>query len=289
MTKRVLLTGSTGALGQVLAGRLRADPAGFTIFTPGRGERDDPLDLRDGDQIVRTIERTRPDLILHLAATFSNDFDKAYAVNVAAARHMLEAVEASGQPVRVVLVGSAAEYGAVAADENPIGEDHVLRPVSIYGITKAWQTELAYLHASRGTNVVVARIFNLTGPHLSERLFVGRLLKQIDEIRRGERAQIEVGPLSAVRDYLPINDAVTQLLAIADFGEAGKVYHVASGHPVKMRELLVRELAAHGLDESVVVEGAGLTNRRGYDVPAIYADMARTTALLKKQETHAEH
>lgn len=289
MTRKVLLTGSTGALGQAVARRLHAEPGRFIVFAPGRGKRDYPLDLRDSEQIARTVERTRPDLILHLAATYSDDFDEAYAVNVAATRYLLAAVEASGQPVRVVLVGSAAEYGAVTTDENPISEDHVLRPVSIYGITKAWQTELAYLYASRGTDVVVARIFNLTGPQLSERLFVGRLHKQIEELRRGERERIEVGPLSAIRDYLPINDAVTQLLAIADFGEPGKVYHVASGRPVAMREVLARELAAHGLNESVVVEGAGLTNRRGYDVPSIYADIARTAALLKKQEAHADH
>jgi nucleoside-diphosphate-sugar epimerase len=288
MTRKVLLTGSTGALGQVLASRLRAVPDGFTVFAPRRAECDDPLDLRDGDQIARAIERTRPDLILHLAATFSNDFDEAYAVNVAATRHMLKAVELSGQPVRVVLVGSAAEYGAVASDENPIREDHVLRPVSVYGISKAWQTELAYLHASRGVNVVVARVFNLTGPQLSERLFVGRLHKQIGELARGERTCIEVGPLSAIRDYLSIDDAVTQLLAIADFGEAGKVYHVASGQPVTMRELLIRELAAYGLHESIIVEGEGLTNRCGFDVPAIYADISRTIALLKKPENHGE-
>lgn len=289
MTRRVLLTGSTGALGRAIACRLRASPGDFAIFAPGRGESDDALDLRDATQIRRAVERARPDLILHLAATFSNDFDEAYAVNVAATRHLLEAVEASGSPTRVVLIGSAAEYGAVAADENPISEDHVLRPVSVYGITKAWQTELAYFHASRGTDVVVARIFNLTGPHLSERLFVGRLHRQIDELRRDERTQIEVGPLSAVRDYLPIDEAVTQLLAIAEYGEAGRVYHVASGRPVTMRDLLVRELAVHGLHESIVVEGASLTNRRGYDVPSIYADIARTIALLKKQGFHAEH
>lgn len=289
MTRKVLLTGATGALGQALVSRLRASPADFTVFAPRRGEHDDSLDLRAGDQIARVIERTRPDLIMHLAATFTAEFDEAYAVNVAATRHMLETVEVLGHPVRVVLIGSAAEYGLVTANENPIGEDHVLRPVSTYGLTKAWQTELSYLHASRGANVVVARIFNLTGPHLSERLFVGRLHKQIDEFRRGERARIEVGPLSAIRDYIQIEDAVTQLLTIADFGEAGKVYHVASGRPVTMRELLIRELATHGLDESIVVEGAGLTNRRGQDVPSIYADIARTVALLKKQEPHAEY
>lgn len=289
MSRRILITGATGALGRALTTRLCAMASDIILFTPGRGNADNPLNLLDCDQIRCAVERTRPDMILHLAATFSDDFDEAYAVNVAATRHLLAAVESSGRPVRMVLIGSAAEYGAVTPGENPVSEDHVLRPVSVYGITKAWQTELAYLHASRGTDVIVARIFNLVGPHLSERLFIGRLHKQIEEIRRGERTQIEVGPLSAIRDYLSIEDAVSQILTIAEFGEAGKVYHVASGRPVTMRELLVGELAAHGLDESIVIEGAVLTNRRGYDVPVIYADITRTTALLKKVKNHAKY
>lgn len=285
MSRRILITGATGALGRAFTRRLRAMSSDFILFMPSRGNADCSLDLRHPDQIQYAFERAHPDLILHLAATFSDDFDEAYAVNVAATRYLLAAVEASGRRVRVLLVGSAAEYGPVTPDENPISEEHVLHPVSVYGLTKAWQTELAYLHAQRGTDVVVARIFNLLGPHLSERLFVGRLHKQIDEIRRGERSRIEVGLLSAMRDYLAIDDAVTQLLAIVDYGEAGKVYHVASGQPISMRELLVRELTAHGLDESIVVEGAALTNRRGYDVPVIYADMTRTNALLEKRKT----
>lgn len=289
MSRRVLITGSTGALGRGLLSRLQWNSSDLIALTPGRRNDDEPLDLMDPVQIRRAIERAQPDLILHLAATFSNDFDEAYLVNVAAARHLLEAVEACDRRVRVVLVGSAAEYGAVTPDDNPITEDHVLRPVSVYGLTKAWQTELAYLHASRGVNVVVARIFNLVGPHLSERLFIGRLYKQIDELRLGARTLIEVGPLSAIRDYLSIDDAVLQLLAVSDLGDAGRVYHVASGRPVTMREMLVRELGAHGLDESIVVEGPALSNRRGYDVPAIYADMTQTTALIEKRKNHVTY
>jgi nucleoside-diphosphate-sugar epimerase len=289
MSKRVLITGATGALGRALTSRLRATSSDVILFTPSRTDAEYALDLQDRDQIRHAVERLRPDLILHLAATFSNDFDEAYVVNVAATRCLLAAVEASSQPVRVVLAGSAAEYGLVSADENPISEDHVLRPVSVYGITKAWQTELAYLHASRGTDVVVARIFNLVGPHISERLFAGRLYKQIKEIRSGNRIKIEVGSLSAIRDYLSLNDAVSQLLAVTEFGDAGRVYHVASGQPVTMRELIIRELAAQGLDGSIVVEGAALSNRSGYDVPAIYADMTQTITLLDRQRNHVKY
>lgn len=289
MSRRVLITGATGALGQTLMTRLVANPSAFVVIAPSRNDDCDPLDLRHHDQIVRTVERTRPDLIMHLAATFSNDFDEAYAVNVNATRHMLKAVEESALPTRVVLIGSAAEYGLVSVAENPIFEDRVLRPVSIYGMTKAWQTELAYVHARLGVNVVVARVFNLIGRGLSERLFIGRVHKQVDELRRGERVRIEVGPLSAVRDYISIDDAITQILAIADYGEAGEVYHVASGQPVTMRELLARDLAAHGLHDSIVVEGSDLSNRRGYDVPSIYADISKTAALLKKWGTDVTH
>jgi len=289
MSRRLLITGASGALGRAVVSRLREISNDFIVFAPKRCGSINSLDLLDADQIRCTIEHINPDLILNLAATFSENFDEACAVNVMAPRYLLEAVKASGRPIRLVLVGSAAEYGVVTPSENPIREDHVLRPVSVYGITKAWQTELAYLYASRGADVVVARIFNLIGPYISERLFVGRLYKQIDEIRSGKRTQVEVGPLSAIRDYLPVSDAASYLLAIADFGKVGKVYHVASGRPVTMRELIVRELAAHGLDESIIIEGTAFSNRSGYDVPAIYADITETTALLYRRTNHVEY
>ena len=286
MINRILITGATGALGRVLAARLRENSSEVVVFTPGRANANDPLDLLDRDQIRRAIDRACPDLIFHLAATLSTDFDVAYSVNVTVARHLLEEIEACDRRVRVVLVGSAAEYGAVTPDENPIREDHVLRPVSVYGITKAWQTELAYLQASRGTDVVVARIFNLMGPYISPYLFAGRLYKQFDELRSGSRSKIEVGPLSAIRDYVSIDEAVSQLCAISKLGEAGRVYHVASGQPVAMRELISRELIAQGLQNTIVVERATFSNRSGYDVPAIYADTTQTTALLNKQKNY---
>lgn len=284
MTTKVLITGSSGALGRVLTDRLETDLARYQVIAPRRGDAGDRLlDMRDAHRIAESIAHHRPEMILHLAATFSSDFEEAYSINVAAAHHILSTVAELALSTRVLLVGSAAEYGVVEAHENPVAESRVLRPVSVYGITKAWQTELAYLYAGRGVDVVVARIFNLVGPDLSERLFVGRLRKQIDEIRRGERGCIEVGSLSASRDYITIEDAATQLLAIAELGDPGKVYNVGSGLPITMKELLYRELAHNNLTEITVVEAAEATDRRGYDVPIIYADVSRIAELLARR------
>jgi len=184
----------------------------------------------------------------------------------------------------VLLVGSAAEYGAVAIEENPIREDHALHPQSVYGLTKSWQTQLAGFYARRGVQVVVARLFNLEGPGLSTRLFVGRVQAQIEEVRKGVRSAFEFGPLGAIRDYVDSDEAARQMLAVALRGEPGQVYHVGSGKPVTMRTLLERLLASQEIAGIPVHESPALTNRAGYDVPAIYADMTKTLQLMGEGE-----
>lgn len=287
--KTVLVTGATSALGHAVISRLRRDGHHRVIATSRHcDDAEGQLDVRDHVKFAATINRTEPDLVLHLAATFTGNFGEAYAINVEATRHLLNAVLQSGCRTRVLLVGSAAEYGVVRPDENPIREDRALIPVSIYGLTKAWQTQLAGFYASRRVDVVVARIFNLDGPGLSERLFVGRLQKQIEEVMAGRRSVIELGPLSAVRDYVSTDEAVDQLLAIAAYAEPGRVCHVASGIPVTMREMLARYLTKHGLDASIVREAAELSNRIGYDVPEIYADVTSTLRLMGAWRASAE-
>ncbi|MDD2799966.1 MAG: NAD-dependent epimerase/dehydratase family protein [Methylococcales bacterium] len=284
--KTVLVTGATGALGQAVIAYLHNTGNYQVIATSRHGDDENifSLDVSNAKQFSAVINRTKPDLLMHLAATFVNDFDEAYAVNVDATRHLLNTVQKSGLAMRILLVGSAAEYGAIRPKENPIREDHALNPVSIYGLSKAWQTQLAGLYASQGMDVVVARVFNLNGKGLSERLFIGRLQKQIDEVLAGRKSVIELGPLSATRDYLTLDEAVEQIVAIAEYAVAGRVYHVASGVPITMRELLNHYLTLNQLDASIVQESAALTNRSGYDVPVIYADVTNTMQLMQLEK-----
>jgi GDP-4-dehydro-6-deoxy-D-mannose reductase len=281
--KTVLVTGASGALGHAVIAYLRDTGKYRVIATSRHGDNENifSLDVSNTEQISAAINRTKPNLLLNLAATFINDFDEAYAVNVDAPRHLLDTVKKSGLNIRVLLVGSAAEYGAIRPEENPIKEDHALNPVSIYGLSKAWQTQLAGFYASQGMDIVVARVFNLNGGRLSERLFIGRLQKQIDDVLAGRKSVIELGPLSASRDYLTLNEAAEQITAIIEHGTSGQIYHVASGIPITMRKLLNRYLTINKLDASIVQESTSLTNRTGYDVPVIYADISNTLQLMK--------
>ena len=282
--KVVLVTGAAGALGRAVVEKLEKEKRCRVIPTSRHGgvlRR--ALDVSNRDQIAAFIEGERPDVILHLAATYSADLKEAYTANVEASHNILECLHRSGMQTRVLLAGSAAEYGAVREEECPIPEDRALMPMSVYGLTKAWQTQLAGLYARLGVDVVIARIFNLDGPGLSDHLFLGRLQRQILELSKGERSLIEVGSLSATRDYVTIEQAAEQILAIAEYANTGGVFHVASGIPIRMREILCQYLVNHNLDASIVREDAALSNRVGFDVPAIYADMTQTKKLLNRR------
>jgi nucleoside-diphosphate-sugar epimerase len=282
--KKVLITGAAGAFGRVVVAHINAQ-GGFQIVSlvkdsiegmPGEIVH---CDLRNSEQISDVLESVRPDLILHLAATFTGSLEETYRANVEPARHILDLVERDGLKSRVVLIGSAAEYGVVQPEENPISEDHVLFPVSVYGVSKAWQTQLVGLYAGRGIDVLCARIFNLFGPGVSDRLFAGRLLRQIQEVLAERKSVIEVGSLTAVRDYVSMDEAVHQLIDITNYGAKGEVYHVGSGVPISMYEFLRLQLECHGLDQSIVRVSPDFSNRHGYDVPVIYANMQKTKAL----------
>jgi GDP-4-dehydro-6-deoxy-D-mannose reductase len=279
--KTVLVTGAEGALGKAMLALLERK-GGWQVFATSRRPADErwlALDVSDRAQVFRVIADTTPDLVLHLAATLSDKLDEATAINVEGARNLCDAVLASRHPSRVLLTGSAAEYGAVQATDNPISTQHPLEPVSVYGSTKAAQTALGLDYARQGVDVVIARIFNLDGPGISERLFVGRVQKQIAAIKAGQQTRLRVGPLSAIRDYVPLATAAEQILDIAERGTRGSVYHVGSGRGISMSELLQQYLERNGLDFSLVDEDSGHSTHRGYDVPAIFADMSGTTAL----------
>lgn len=280
--KKVLVTGASGGLGQVVVRQLKRS-GDFSVVTISRTagvNSDFQLDVCDRDEVFKVVISVQPDFIFHLSASFSNEFSEAYSTNVEATRHFLDASELLKDRPRIVLIGTAAEYGIVSPEENPVPETRALKPVSIYGLTKAWQTQLGLLFAARGADVMVARIFNINGPHISNRLFIGRVQEQIKEVLAHKKSTVDVGPLSAIRDYINIDDAADQILAIAKKGLSGKVYNVASGKPIQMRELLKHCLKECNLDVSIINEAPENSSRTGYDVPEIFADVSNVRQLM---------
>jgi nucleoside-diphosphate-sugar epimerase len=277
-----LVTGARGALGRVLSSWLRAHSTDPVLSSSRACEAQDclPCDLTNRIAVRDLVRHVRPRVIFHLAGTFSNEFEVDLASNTLAARNFFDAIVEQSLGTRIVVMGTAAEYGVVLPQDNPIAEDRVLRPVSVYGVTKAMQTQIAGYYAHQhGVDVVIARMFNLFASGLSDRLFVGRVERLIDQYRRGEVDTIDVGNLDNQRDYVSVDDAITQISQIAARGRSGEIYHVASGRPTAVREVLNRMLGIAGVPVSAVRERTRDRAAVGYDSPLIYADMRRTLAL----------
>jgi nucleoside-diphosphate-sugar epimerase len=287
---KILITGAAGFTATHLAKELaaRSGPAAGRnelFFTGIRADRPEhcadyiQCDLSQFEPVRQLIDSIRPDRIYHLAGSFSNTYELDYQANVLSTRNVLESVLRAQSGARVLLVGSSAEYGTVTADDNPIREDHPLKPISIYGLTKVFQTQLMdYYCRVNKLNIVMARTFNIFGKGMSNRLFVGRLHEQIDKYRRGEIEKITVGNLKSKRDYIDIADAVKLYEAIMAGGKAGEIYNVGSGSSIKIHDLLTRMLAEAGLTHDVVEEQV-FPQKSQNEVADIHADMSKTNAI----------
>ena len=185
----ILITGATGFVGSHLLKHLRQQQTDRCIALARRPMQDPDsvlCNLEDLQQVTSVLKKIQPSVIYHIAGSFSNNYEIDYKSNVLCAKNLLDALVELQFPCRLVLMGSAAEYGEVATANNPISEQQILQPISIYGWTKAAQSQLASVYAqSFGVDVMVARTFNLIGEGASDKLFIGRVQKQINAVLAG--------------------------------------------------------------------------------------------------------
>ena len=277
-----LVTGARGLLGRHLVAALRRR-TGWELHEVVRGEPQNDTELQcelsDATSVAGLLTATQPDCIFHVAGSFSNVFDVDLRNNVLAAGHLLAWVAESKPHTRIVVTGSAAEYGPVERESNPVVETHPTRPRTVYGVTKLLQTELcSFYWRTFGVRVVVARVFNLLGPGASERLFVGSVEQQIRRVLDNSLDCLEVGNLDGIRDYLSPAAAADALITLMSFGVPGEVYNVGSGVPVSVRTVLQAMLADAGLPDCCVRERPG-NPEKGQEVSVVYTAVSKLRSV----------
>lgn len=278
---RVLVTGAAGFLGPHVMAAVRSAWPGVEIAAVDlrpAPEADRVLvgDLSEPRVADAMLAAESPDVVFHLAGLLGGTVEELYDANVRCTENVLAAVAASVPAARVVVTGSAAEYGAVPPAELPVGEDRAPSPLSRYGLSKAWQTACALYHANVGVDVSVGRVFQMLGPGMPESLFAGSVCAQLGRIAAaGGAGEVRVGDLSAARDFLDVSDVADALIAIADEGERGAVYNVCSGESVNMGDLLGMLVDASGLEVAVSHDPERM---RPSDVPDSRGSRERITA-----------
>jgi UDP-glucose 4-epimerase len=229
---RVLVTGGAGFIGSHLTDAFlaRGDEVGIVDdMSRGRHSRladhaaAHKLSIRDAGPLIALAERTRPDLICHLAAqidvrvSVAAPADDAQA-NVVGTVNVLEAARAADARVLFCSTGGAL-YGRDAP--IPSLEDVLPLPESPYGIAKYCAEQYVGLYNRlHGTRHTILRLANVYGPRQDPAGESGVIPIFCARVLAGERPVI-YGDGTQTRDYLYVGDAVAAFLAAADQGRPG--------------------------------------------------------------------
>lgn len=245
----MLITGARGFCARHLAARLRG--AGHVVGgvgvtsaqrVPDWLDEYTDADVSDGPQVREAVRSFRPDRVFHLAGLTRGADADIFRVNVDGTVHLLDAVRAEAPDARVLLVGSAAEYGFVDPADLPVTEAHPCRPVGAYAQSKHEAVCAGLEMANRSRlKIVVARPFNIVGAGVSEDLVVGALVARIKRaIVPGGDGVVRVGRLDSGRDFVAVEDVVDAYARMAEGGGWGEVFNICSGEARSIREVAER-------------------------------------------------
>ncbi|KUM23415.1 epimerase [Mesorhizobium loti] len=288
LTHRILITGASGFVGTALLQLLEREHAGCEVFALGHGEgRRNPIDLRDRDAIDDAVREIQPTALVHLAAVAApsdarNEPRHAWDVNVTGTMNLAESVMRHAPEARFVYIGSSEAYGAsFQSATGPVTENAPLRPMNVYGATKAAADLMIGQMSYDGLRAIRFRPFNHTGPGQSDTYVVSDFARQVAEILSGKREPvIHVGNLEAERDFLDVRDVVRAyvIAAIRD-SETGPdcIYNIASGQPRKIRAILDALIARSGIDIEVRADPERL---RPNEIPVACGDASKARERL---------
>lgn len=247
---RIFVTGARGFVGQRLLPRL--SEAGHAPIGADR-----EVDITEAEPLRRALRRARPDAIVHLAAMSSiaeswRAPERCYRINFLGTRNLLAAAEAEAPSARVLLIGSADQYGATAPADKAFDETTPMRPRSPYARSKAAGELLGTFAAERGLDVVRVRAFTHTGPGQADHFVVSSFARQAAAIREGRQEPImHVGNLESVRDFLHVDDVLRAYIALLDPAVPADVYNVAGERATRVLDVLEHLKRRAGIDPVV--------------------------------------
>jgi GDP-4-dehydro-6-deoxy-D-mannose reductase len=246
---KIMITGAAGFIGGFLA--KKGVEADCTVLGIGLSEPEatwagslfERCDVRDASRLSHVVSTFKPDRIFHMAAqsypTVSLEKPlETIESNVGGTVNLFEAVRKLEMPPVVIVACSSAEYGPVAAADLPVREEHPLRPLHPYGVSKVGQDLLtAQYYANYKLPCVRIRIFNTTGPgKLGD--VCSDFAHRAVEIELGTRTPtMMVGNLTK-RAIVDVRDLVRGLWMSADHCQFGDVYNLGATRIYPIQEVI---------------------------------------------------
>ena len=236
---RYLITGGAGYLGSALVTELAKSKKNqiYVLDNFHHGQYDEisksnnieeylVANIKDFSSITRLIDRSRPDVVIHLAAFITRpetlgQFRVCAEINHLGTANLLEACLREGhKPKKIILASSEA----------------VRNPTSHYGISKlAAEGLLESVCPLTGIHLGILRFSEIYGPSKvnSSKCMVNFL---VDNMLAGQ--SVAIFDVDRQKDYLHISDAVRALKLAIKCPEPIFNVDIGSGEPVRTKDLI---------------------------------------------------
>lgn len=210
-------------------------------------------DLANKDIVLEVLSEYKPDYIINLAGSYSNNYETDYANNVIVAKNILDSLIETNLPeTKTLIISSSSIYGSCEKGQM-ISENHPINPVSAYARTKLELEILSQNYINNtGLNIIIARTFNIIGPGMSSHLFIGNLFKQIRQYLNHQIKKIKLGNINGYRDYVDIRDVISAYFLLITTDLAYNIFNVGCGEAVKISDILAYTCEKTGIpDENI--------------------------------------
>jgi GDP-4-dehydro-6-deoxy-D-mannose reductase len=230
-------------------------------------------DLRDEELLSEALEEVRPDTIFHLAAQSSvkASFEsplETFSSNLVGTLILLETVSKLDFDVKILIISSSEVYGKLEPLECPVKEDHPLKPINPFAVSKASVDLLAYqYYRAYDMSVYIARAFSHSGPGQKTVGVLSDWAFQVAKIDLGlAPPNLKVGNIDAKRDYTDVRDVVRAYVDIIEKGNPGTPYNVCSGVGYTLSDLLEKYRV---LSKKEIQIETDISRMRPVDIPIL--------------------
>ncbi|MEO6077412.1 MAG: GDP-mannose 4,6-dehydratase [Candidatus Andersenbacteria bacterium] len=281
----VAITGAGGFVGKYLIEELQQHSSNTSIIgvdtkldtMPETIERH-VADITKPESYISILQYAQPDWIIHLAAVSSVGFaiehpEITKLVNIDGTRMLLEAVRAHTPNTKVLIISSSDIYGHVDATptiEKPLA---ACSPTNPYAQSKL---EIEKLVEQDFNDICIrVRPFPHIGPMQKTGFVTADFASQIARIEKREQEPVmQVGNLTAVRDFTDVRDVVRAYRLLMESGVLGEVYNIASGVGTTIQTILDQLLAMSEVEIRVEQDQARM---RPSDNPVIIGNSDKVT------------
>ena len=271
MSKRAMITGITGQDGAYLA-RILVD-AGYEVIGAYRrsaslttwrlntlGVLDDvrfePFELAEYNNILRTLERVRPDEIYNLAAqsfvgvSFEQPLYTSNIDGIGVAR-LLEAIRAVNPSIKLYQASTSEMFGKVQA--VPQSESTPFYPRSPYGVAKLYAHWMCVNYRESHDMFTVSGIlFNHESPLRGLEFVTRKITAALARIHVTGEGELRLGNLDAQRDWGFAGDYMRAAHLMMQ-QDAPEDFVIASGRTHRVRDFV--NAAAQALSMEIAWEG----------------------------------